>query len=111
MKRPRVGKLNTRIQFQRETVSADGYGGFTSTGDTTTQTCWAKYDIIKSDIKDEFGHPQNELVGVFIVRKNSVPGIKPGDIIKIDGTAVTYKINKSYEVMQNDYYKFEGTRV
>jgi head-tail adaptor len=107
----KVGDLDTRISILRETTSADGYGGFTSTGETAVDTIWAKLTYIDSDIKDDFGELQNNVVAEFIVRKRALPGLLAGDMVRIETNYQTFKINKAYEAVYKDFYKLTGTKV
>lgn len=111
----RIGELNTRIMFLKETVVADGYGGFTSTGnDTIYPLCWAKLDFTKSEITDEFGELQNQIVAVLHIRKkaltNGLIDLPAGAMFKIDSTNDLYKINEAYESDYKEYFKIIGTK-
>ncbi len=114
-----VGKLNKRIQIERNTLSGLGnpsdlkpnyYGEYEITGTTTTATIWAKVSFKNSAIKNQFGEPVNKVLASFIVRKKSLNNnYDLGDFLIYDSQK--FKMNKVYEYDIDDYIVIEATKL
>ena len=113
-----VGKLNKRIQIERNTLSGitqpysmpNNYGEWEITGTTTTATIWAKVSFKNSAIKNQFGEPVNKVLASFIVRKKSLNNnYNLGDFIIYDSQK--FKMNKVYEYDIDDYIIIEATKL
>ena len=79
----RAGDLDTRVLVKRQSKTADGFGGFTSTLSTQT-TIWASVNYTDGDITTKNGKRDRNLVIELIVRKKTADDIATTDLLEIE---------------------------
>lgn len=104
------GKLNNRIIIKRQSKSADGFGGTTSTL-STIATIWARVTELKGEIqKTDFVSGRYVEVEIIVRSKTADQYILANDVIQIQGQTGDYKINNIYESQEDQYVKISATK-
>ena len=102
-----AGQLQSRIFFFRSSLTADGFGGFT-TASTSSATALAKYRELDGKIEDENGIRERSLVAELTCRKKDVSNVNVNDTFRVDSnTASDYRIDNIFE---SDYKYFVTIR-
>jgi len=92
-----TGKLRHRVTVKRNTNSADGYGGFTSS-QSTIGTYWADREYLNGKMIFRDGKRILRTGIELTMRKNTVTtNIQRGDILLLTGDSDAYRINDIYE--------------
>ena len=104
------GKLNQRILIKRQTKTADGFGGTTSTV-STVATSWAKVTELKGEIqKTDFVSGRYIEIEIIVRSKTADEYILANDTIQIQGQSGDYKINNVYESQEDQFVKISATK-
>ena len=104
------GKLNQRILIKRQTKTADGFGGTTSTV-STVATIWAKVTELKGEIqKTDFVSGRYIEIEIIVRSKTADEYILANDTIQIQGQSGDYKINNIYESQEDQFVKILATK-
>lgn len=92
-----AGKLRYRITVKRNTNSADGYGGFTSSL-STIGTYWGDRKYLDGKMIFRDGKRILQTGIELIMRKNTVTNnIESGDILFLTNDNKEYRINQMFE--------------
>lgn len=103
------GRFNNIIKFYTPSKSADGYGGFTSSGFTLNATLWGDAKEISGDISQSQGVRKYNRVSEVILRKKDFDTITQSDFVfEIDGVG-KYRVNDYYNMIEKKYIKLIGT--
>lgn len=103
------GRFNNVIKFYLPNKSADGYGGFTSSGYSLEATIWGDAKEISGEIEQSQGSRKYNRVSEVIVRKKDFDTVSlTGVVFEIDNVG-KYRMNEHYEVIEKYYVKFKGT--
>lgn len=104
------GKLNKRMLIRRQTKTADGFGGTTSTF-STVATIWAKVTELKGEIqKSDFISGRYIEIEIIVRSKTADQYILANDVIQIQGQSGDYKINNIYESQEDQFVKISATK-
>tara|TARA_R110002012_G_scaffold5614_1_gene25350 strand:+ start:456 stop:782 length:327 start_codon:yes stop_codon:yes gene_type:complete len=98
------GKLDTRVLIKRQSKSADGFGGFSSTLATQT-TIWAMVNYTSGDVATKNGKRDRNLVIELTVRKKTADAINTTDLLEIENESGQFQINNMF----NSNYKYYTT--
>ena len=99
-----AGKLRYRITVKRNTNSADGYGGFTSSL-STIGTYWGDRKYLDGKMIFRDGKRILQTGIEITMRKNTVTtNIQRGDLLFLTNDSIRYRINEIYEV---DLYTYK----
>jgi head-tail adaptor len=90
------GKLDKRVLIKRQSKTADGFGGFSSTLATQT-TIWAKVNYTDGDITIKNGKRDRNLVIELIVRKKTADNIATTDLLEIENVSGQFQINSMFD--------------
>lgn len=104
------GKLNTRITVKRLTNTSDGYGGTTSTI-ADYKTFWAKKKEVSGEIMQQNGTINRYIQIELIIRKRTADEIRNNDILQVEGSADTYRVNSIHETRQDFYKMIKATKI
>lgn len=105
------GKLNTRVVVKRQTQTADGYGGLTSTI-SDYATVWANLKEKKGDIKSTDRFRGRFLEVALIMRSKTVESkIANDDYLQIQGISGDYRITSIYESQQKYFTTIEAIKI
>lgn len=99
-----AGKLDKRVLVKRQSKSADGFGGFTSTLGTQT-TIWAMVNYTSGDVSTKNGKRDRNLVIELTVRKKTADDIATTDLLEIENVSGQFQINNMF----NSNYKYYTT--
>ncbi len=105
-----AGKLNTRITVKRLTNTSDGYGGTTSSI-ADYKTFWAKKKENTGDITQQNGTINRYIQIELIIRKKTADEIQNNDILQVEGSANTYRVNSIHETTQDFYKMIKATKI
>jgi head-tail adaptor len=99
-----TGKLRHRVTVKRNSNSADGYGGYTST-QATIGTYWADREYLDGKMIFRDGKRILQTGIELTMRKNTVTtNIKRGDVLFLTNDSNAYRINTIYE---KDLYTYK----
>jgi head-tail adaptor len=90
------GKLDKRVLIKRQSKTADGFGGFSSTLATQT-TIWANVNYTDGDITIKNGKRDRNLVIELIVRKKTADNIATTDLLEIENVSGQFQINSMFD--------------
>lgn len=90
------GKLDKRVLIKRQSKTADGFGGFSSTLATQT-TIWANVNYTDGDISIKNGKRDRNLVIELIVRKKTADNIATTDLLEIENVSGQFQINSMFD--------------
>jgi len=99
-----ASKLDTRVLVKRQSKTADGFGGFSSTLATQT-TIWANVRFTDGDVTTKNGKRDRNLVIELMVRKKTAENISTTDLLEIENESGQFQINSMF----NSNYKFFTT--
>ena len=99
-----ASKLDTRVLVKRQSKTADGFGGFSSTLATQT-TIWANVRFTDGDVTTKNGKRDRNLVIELMVRKKTAENINTTDLLEIENENGQFQINSMF----NSNYKFFTT--
>ena len=99
-----TGKLRYRVTVKRNSNSADGYGGYTST-QSTVGTYWADREYLNGKMIFRDGKRILQTGIELTMRKNTVTtNIQRGDVLFLTNDTNAYRINDIYE---KDLYTYK----
>ena len=98
------GKMRNKIVFFTPTKSADGYGGFTSSGNSSSATFFAHAVEKSGNIETKDGK-QNYYREIEITFRRDAfgTGSAIGKKFTVDGAGF-YRVNNYYNILNNDEY-------
>lgn len=105
----RAGDLDTRVLVKRQSKTADGFGGFTSTLATQT-TIWASVNYTDGDITTKNGKRDRNLVIELIVRKKTADDIATTDLLEIENETGQYQINTMFDSKYKYFTSITATK-
>lgn len=105
----RAGDLDTRVLVKRQSKTADGFGGFTSTLSTQT-TIWASVNYTDGDITTKNGKRDRNLVIELIVRKKTADNIATTDLLEIENESGQYQINTMFDSKYKYFTSITATK-
>tara|TARA_B100001939_G_C16734618_1_gene526984 strand:+ start:294 stop:620 length:327 start_codon:yes stop_codon:yes gene_type:complete len=105
----RAGDLDTRVLVKRQSKTADGFGGFTSTLSTQT-TIWASVNYTDGDITTKNGKRDRNLVIELIVRKKTADDIATTDLLEIENETGQYQINTMFDSKYKYFTSITATK-
>jgi head-tail adaptor len=105
----RAGDLDTRVLVKRQSKTADGFGGFTSTLATET-TIWASVNYTDGDITTKNGKRDRNLVIELIVRKKTADDIATTDLLEIENESGQYQINTMFDSKYKYFTSITATK-
>jgi len=105
----RAGDLDTRVLVKRQSKTADGFGGFTSTLSTQT-TIWASVNYTDGDITTKNGKRDRNLVIELIVRKKTADDIATTDLLEIENESGQYQINTMFDIKYKYFTSITATK-
>jgi len=105
----RAGDLDTRVLVKRQSKTADGFGGFTSTLSTQT-TIWASVNYTDGDITTKNGKRDRNLVIELIVRKKTADNIATTDLLEIENETGQYQINTMFDSKYKYFTSITATK-
>ena len=105
----RAGDLDTRVLVKRQSKTADGFGGFTSTLSTQT-TIWASVNYTDGDITTKNGKRDRNLVIELIVRKKTADNITTTDLLEIENETGQYQINTMFDSKYKYFTSITATK-
>lgn len=103
--------LKERIIVKRLVKTSDGYGGTLSSSQTTIGTFWCKVQETSGDIKNKDGIRLHDVSIEITIRKKTAELIQNEDVIEVEGSGVQYRINSSFQTIENFWVKMTATKV
>tara|TARA_Y100000114_G_scaffold40115_1_gene35673 strand:- start:667 stop:993 length:327 start_codon:yes stop_codon:yes gene_type:complete len=103
------GKLDKRVLIKRQSKTADGFGGFSSTLATQT-TIWANVNYTDGDITIKNGKRDRNLVIELIVRKKTADNIATTDLLEIENVSGQFQINSMFDSNYKYYTTITATK-
>ena len=103
------GKLDKRVLVKRQSKTADGFGGFTSSLSTQT-TIWASVNYTDGDITTKNGKRDRNLVIELIVRKKTADNIATTDLLEIENVSGQFQINSMFDSNYKYYTTITATK-
>ena len=103
------GKLDKRVLIKRQSKTADGFGGFSSTLATQT-TIWANVNYTDGDITIKNGKRDRNLVIELIVRKKTADDINTTDLLEIENVSGQFQINSMFDSNYKYYTTITATK-
>jgi len=103
------GKLDTRVLIKRQSKSADGFGGFSSTLATQTTIC-AMVNYTGCDIATKNGKRDRNLVIELTVRKKTADDINTTDLLEIENESGQFQINNMFDSNYKYYTTITATK-
>ena len=91
-----AGKLDKRVLVKRQSKTADGFGGFSSSLATET-TIWAMVNYTAGDISTKNGKRERNLVIELTVRKKTADDIATTDLLEIENVSGQFQINSMFD--------------
>ena len=91
-----AGKLDKRVLVKRQSKTADGFGGFSSSLATET-TIWAMVNYTAGDISTKNGKRDRNLVIELTVRKKTADDIATTDLLEIENVSGQFQINSMFD--------------
>ena len=104
-----AGKLVKRVLVKRQSKSADGFGGFTSTLGTQT-TIWAMVNYTGGNIATKNGKRDRNLVIELTVRKKTADDINTTDLLEIENESGQFQINNMFDSNYKYYTTITATK-
>lgn len=103
--------LKQRIIVKRLVKTSDGYGGTLSSSQTTIGTFWCKVQEMNGEIRNKDGIRLHDVSIEIIIRKETASLIQNEDVIEVEGSGVQYRINSSFQTIENFWVKMTATKV
>lgn len=103
--------LKQRIIVKRLNNTADGYGGFVSSSQTTIGTFWCKVQEISGNIDSKSGIRLQETVIDITIRKPTADLILIGDVFEVEGNPTQYRFNGGFQTTENFWVKIKATKI
>ena len=91
-----AGKLDKRVLVKRQSKTADGFGGFSSSLATET-TIWAMVNYTAGDISTKNGKRDRNLVIELTVRKKTADDIATTHLLEIENVSGQFQINSMFD--------------
>lgn len=103
--------LKQRIIVKRLVKTSDGYGGTLSTSQTTIGTYWCRVQETSGEIRNKDGIRLHDVSIEIIIRKETADFIQSEDLIQVEGNNTQYRINSSFQTIENFWVKMTATKV
>lgn len=102
--------LRERMTVLRQNLTADGFGGYNANTTTTIGTYWCSVTEKASQIDEKNGIRLHQTEVDIIIRKDVADLLQPEDIIQLENSQTTYRLNGYFQVVERFWVKVTATK-